>query len=66
MAYLATAGCSARVVARDGRSVVIEVGSCLYPEVAREHPGVVCELSSACSAVCWASTRPPTVTHGLS
>ncbi len=46
MAYLATAGCSARVVARDGRKVVIEVGSCLYPEVARDHPGVVCELSS--------------------
>jgi predicted ArsR family transcriptional regulator len=46
MAYLATTGCSPRVVASDEHKVVVEVGSCLYPEVARDHPGVVCELSS--------------------
>lgn len=46
MTYLTTAGCSPRVVSRDAHKVVVEVGSCLYPEVAREHPGVVCELSS--------------------
>jgi predicted ArsR family transcriptional regulator len=46
MAYLATTGCSPRVVASDEHKVVVEVGSCLYPEVARDHPGVVCDLSS--------------------
>jgi predicted ArsR family transcriptional regulator len=46
MAYLTTAGCSPHVVASDEHRVVVEVGSCLYPEVARDHPGVVCDLSS--------------------
>ena len=46
IAFLSDVGCSPRVVAKDDHKMVIEVGSCLYPEVAHDHPGVVCELSS--------------------
>ena len=45
-AYLRAAGCSARIVVKDEHTLVVEVGNCLYPEVARDHPGVICDLSA--------------------
>ena len=45
-AYLRDAGCAPRIAARDDGSVVVEVSNCVYLEVARDHPGMVCSLSS--------------------
>jgi predicted ArsR family transcriptional regulator len=45
-AHLRDAGCSPRIAVRDDRTVVVEVSNCVYLEVARDHPGVVCNLSS--------------------
>ena len=44
-AYLRDAGCAPRITTGDG-TVVVEVSNCVYLEVARDHPGVVCSLSS--------------------
>ncbi len=43
-AYLRGTGCSPRITVRDGRTVVVEVSTCLYLEVARDHAEVVCSL----------------------
>ena len=45
-AYLRDMGCSPRISVRDDRTVVVEVSNCLYLEVARDHPRVICSLSS--------------------
>ena len=44
--YLRDAGCSPRVDVKDDRTVGVEVSNCLYLEVARDHPGFVCDLST--------------------
>jgi predicted ArsR family transcriptional regulator len=46
VAYLRDAGYSPRVASRHDATVVVEVSNCLYLEVAGDHPGVVCGLSS--------------------
>ena len=45
-AYLRDSGCSPQITVRDDGTTVVEVSNCLYLEVARDHPGVVCGLSS--------------------
>ena len=42
VAYLRDTGCSPRAVVRDDHSVVVEVGNCVFLEVARDHPELVC------------------------
>ena len=42
VAWLRDTGCSPRVEVRDDHTVVIEVGNCVFLEVAREHPELVC------------------------
>jgi predicted ArsR family transcriptional regulator len=46
VAYLRETGCSPQATVRDDHTLVVEVSNCLYLEVAREHPAVVCGLSS--------------------
>jgi predicted ArsR family transcriptional regulator len=46
MAYLGGMGCSPRVERRPDGTVVLEVGNCVYREVAAEHPGLVCGLGT--------------------
>ena len=41
-------------------TVAVELGNCRYPEVAREHPAVVCLCAQACCAGCWGPTGRPT------
>ncbi len=43
-AYLRGTGCGPLITVRDDRAVVVEVSNCLYLEVARDHPEVVCSL----------------------
>jgi predicted ArsR family transcriptional regulator len=43
-AFLRDTGCSPRVTVRDDHTVVIEIGNCVFLEVAREHPELVCAL----------------------
>jgi len=42
--FLRDMGCSPRVTVRDDRTVVVEIGNCVFLEVAREHPELVCAL----------------------
>jgi predicted ArsR family transcriptional regulator len=46
VAYLGAAGCSPRGERRPDGTVVLEVGNCVYREVAADHPAVVCSLGS--------------------
>jgi len=46
IAYLGSMGCSPRVERRPDGGIVLEVGNCVYHEVAAEHPGLVCGLGS--------------------
>jgi len=42
VAYLRDTGCSPRAAVRDDHTVVVEVGNCVFLEVARDHPELVC------------------------
>jgi len=44
--YLRDMGCAPRIALRADGTVVVELSNCLYLEVACDHPGVVCNLSS--------------------
>lgn len=46
VSYLRGAGCNPRIAVRDDRTVVGEMRNCLYLEVARDHPSLVCSLCS--------------------
>jgi predicted ArsR family transcriptional regulator len=46
LAYLSALGCSPRAERRPDGVVVLEVGNCLYREVAAEHPDLVCGLGT--------------------
>ena len=40
--YLRNAGCSPRVTVRDDHTVVVEIANCVFLEVAREQPDLIC------------------------
>ena len=46
VAHLCEAGCSPRATVRDDHTLVAEMNNCLYLEIARERPAVVCGLCS--------------------
>jgi predicted ArsR family transcriptional regulator len=46
VAYLGAIGCSPRAERRPDGTVVLEVGNCVYREVAVDHPALVCSLGS--------------------
>ena len=46
VAHLRETGCSPRATVRDDHTLVVEVNNCLYLEIARERPAVICGLCS--------------------
>ena len=44
--YLAAAGCSPRVERRTDGTVIVEVGNCVFAEVAGDHPELICSLGT--------------------
>jgi len=45
LAYISERGCSPRVVERRDDALVLEIGNCVYRELANEYPETVCGLS---------------------
>jgi predicted ArsR family transcriptional regulator len=46
VAHLRETGCSPHATVRDDHTLVVETNNCLYLEIARERPAVVCGLCS--------------------
>ena len=46
VAHLCETGCSPHATVRDDHTLVVETNNCLYLEIARERPAVVCGLCS--------------------